>query len=282
MMTEAWWSGLLPVEVQLDCSNEVHRIRWEGGSLVALDHEDPDGERALGALGADRAACIEVLDAWARHSDDLRVLTVSSRGMADPVQIDVEDQAQGMRMNQVRRARGFVTATPAVSRGFGWTGFAPLGAHPMMQGHPPGPFDEITNLLGLGGAMSQRLAATVIAVWSDRIAKSAEVIEGHTSALTAALYGRVTSSVRTWLCDPALQVELEMIPASQSPSMSLDDNLIQARLPFGWLSQIWVKDLAVVLSRFAVSTLSSQQDQLQLLTISPDFDELRPVSIRLD
>ena len=280
-MTDAWWSGLLPVDVLVDCSNEAHHLRWEAGALVAPDHEDPDGERALGALGADRAACIDVLDAWARHSDDLGVLTVSSRGVADPVQIDVEGQGPGMGRPLVRP--GIRVPARAMGAGsFGWTGFAPLGMHPTMPGQPPGPFDEITSLLALGGAVSQRLVATVVAVWSERIATSAESVEVNIAALTAALYGRVASSVRSWLSDSALELELEMIPPSESPSMSRDGSVVRARLPFLWLSQIWSKDLPVVLSRFAISTLSSQRDQLQLLTISPDFSEVRPVTIRLD
>jgi hypothetical protein len=279
-MTDPWWSGLLPVDVQVDCSNESHHLRWEAGVLVALDHEDPDGERTLGALGADRAACIEVLDAWARHSDDLGVLTVSSRGQADPVQVDAE--SQGPRgANSVGQ---FTVRSPARAVGtgrFGWTSVAP-GAHPMMPGPPQGPFDEITNLLALGGALSQRLVATVISVWSERIAMSTQTVASHMPELTAAVYGRVASSVRSWLSDAALELELEMISPSESPSMSRDGNLVRARLPFHWLSNIWAKELPVVLSRFSVSALSSQPDQLQLLTISPDFGELRPITIRLD
>ena len=279
-MTDPWWSGLLPVDVQVDCSNESHHLRWEAGVLVALDHEDPDGERTLGALGADRAACIEVLDAWARHSDDLGVLTVSSRGQADPVQVDAEGQGLGGASSLGQ----FTVRSPARAMGpgsFGWTSVAP-GGRPMMPGPPPGPFDEITNLLALGGALSQRLVATVISVWSERIATSTQTVEGHMPELTAALYGRVASSVRSWLSDSSLELELEMISPSESPSMSRDGNLVRARLPFFWLSNIWAKDLPVVLSRFSVSTLSSQRDQLQLLTVSPDFGEVRPITIRLN
>ena len=64
--------------------------------------------------------------------------------------------------------------------------------------------------------------------------------------------------------------------------MSRDGNLVRVCLPFRWLSQIWAKDLPVVLNRFTISTLSSQSDQLRLLTISPDFNELRGVTIRVD
>jgi hypothetical protein len=280
-MTDDWWSGLLPVEVQLDCSNEVHRLRWEAGALVVLDHEDPDGERTLGALGADRASCIEILDTWTRHSDDLRVLTVSSRGVADPVQIDGEDQIPGGMRPMVRPGIG-APARVMMAGVSGWATFTALGTRPMGPGQPPEPFDEITKLLALGGPMSQRLVATVVAEWCERIASSAETVEGNTPALTAALYGRVTSSVRSWLSDSGLDVELEMIPPSESPSMSRTGSIVRLRLPFLWLSQIWAKDLPVVLSRFALSTLSSERDQLRLLTISPDFSEVRAVAIRLD
>jgi hypothetical protein len=152
----------------------------------------------------------------------------------------------------------------------------------MMQGPSPGPFDEITKLLALGGALSQRLVAMVIAAWSDRVAAGDEAIEGHLPELTAALYGRVTSSVRSWLSDAALEVELEMIPASESPSIHLEGQLVTVRLPFLWLSEIWVRDLSVVLNWFALRTISSDQGELQLLAISPNFSEVRPITIRLD
>jgi hypothetical protein len=279
-VTQSWWNWLLPVEVPLECGGELHHLRWEDGSLVALDHPDPDGERALGALGADRTACIEVLDAWARYSDDLRVLTLSSRGVADPVQVDAEGFS-GTGVNRIRPGRGFVRSAVALG-GSGWTASAHLGAHPMMQGPSPGPLDEITRLLALGGALSQRLVATVIAAWSDRIAAGGEVVEGHLPELTAALYGRVTSSVRSWLSDAALEVQLEMIPASESPSIHLEGQLVTVRLPFLWLSEIWVRDLSVVLNWFALRTISSDQGELRLLAISPNFSEVRPITVRLD
>jgi hypothetical protein len=73
-----------------------------------------------------------------------------------------------------------------------------------------------------------------------------------------------------------------MIPASESPSINLEGQLATVRLPFLWLSEIWVRDLSVVLNWFVLRTISSDQGELQLLAISPNFSEVRPITIRLD
>ena len=70
----------------VECQWQSHTIRWEAGDLVASDHDDPEGERALAALGGTDIACINVLNAWQRHRCDPRLLTVCTRGPGDPVQ----------------------------------------------------------------------------------------------------------------------------------------------------------------------------------------------------
>jgi hypothetical protein len=281
-MTEPWWSGLLPIDVQLQCLDGVHRVRWDAGGLHALDHDDPDGERALAALGADRSPCIELLDAWVRHTDDLKVLTVASRGASDPVQIEPEGQGPpgvgGLRFGP---SGGGLAGRRGPVGGSGWVGFAPLTSNPMIMGPSGTAGDEVISLMGLGGALAQRLVATVIATWVDRLAKADDATARAHPTLTAALYGRVTASVRCWLSNSSIDVELTMIRDTDVPSISRSDDTVRAELPFRWLSDIWVKELSVVLSRFALSSPSSQPDHLELLTISPDFTELRPVTISL-
>ncbi len=277
-MTEAWWSGLQPIEVRLECLSGMHRVRWEEGVLHALDHEDPDGERALEALGADRAPCIELLDTWARHADDLKVLTVASRGASDPVQIEPEGQVPpGVAVfRSVPSARPVTRQSGIVGR-TGWTAFAPLSANHRMMVGPGESGDEVVSLMALNGVMAQRLAATVIATWADRLTRGDEI--ASRPALTAALYGRVASSVRSWLCNSAIELELTMVGAWDTPSMHRSGDTVTAELPFQWLSDIWVRELSVVLARFALSAPNAGSDHLELLTISPDFTELRPVTI---
>ena len=63
----------LPAAIaRVNCSGARHAVRWEGGDLIALDHDDPEGERALAALGGTSCTCLEVLGAWAAPEGEPR------------------------------------------------------------------------------------------------------------------------------------------------------------------------------------------------------------------
>ena len=62
-----------------------HTVRWEAGSLRLPSHPDAEGELVLAALGGEKARCVEVAEAWARHTDDLSVLAIGPRGPADEI-----------------------------------------------------------------------------------------------------------------------------------------------------------------------------------------------------
>jgi hypothetical protein len=64
--------------------------------------------------------------------------------------------------------------------------------------------------------------------------------------------------------------------------MARRDGVVHARLPFAWLSDIWVKDLAVVLGRFALCTVESESGRLRLSTVDPHCTDVRPVTVSLD
>ena len=281
-MSRQWWDGLLPVEVRLDCSGGTHAVRWEDGVLNAVDHEDPAAERALAALGGERSRCVELLDTWARHGDDLRVLIITSRGASDPVQADAESRfVSAVSGTPPPGARG-VAMTVARPPTAGWVSYAPLSTMPPGRGRPGLPSDDVLDLLALSGVLTQRLVAQVIATWAVRLAADAGGTGPHVPALTAALYGRVVASVRTWLGEAGGKVELEMIGPTASPSLARRNGVVLARLPFAWLSDIWVKDLAVVLGRFALGNVESDPGRLRLSTVGPDFTDVRPVTVSLE
>ncbi|MHB1877427.1 MAG: hypothetical protein ACYCPF_21540, partial [Streptosporangiaceae bacterium] len=85
-----WWAGLAPAQARLTCGGDQHRLAWREGELRALDHADPDAERTLAALGGERCACVEMLDAWYAHASDLRVLVLGSRGPSDPLAVPAD------------------------------------------------------------------------------------------------------------------------------------------------------------------------------------------------
>ncbi len=126
------WYRHRPAEVvDVDCSGGTHRVRWHRGALVLLDH-DVASEVALTALGGDRPACLDVLDAWReactgprsvdrvdlalplRRAATLARLVHTERRWADPALPDGDRRVALDRL--VTRFRDAVAASLAPSR----------------------------------------------------------------------------------------------------------------------------------------------------------------------
>jgi hypothetical protein len=270
-------SGYPALTVGLACSGQDHRVRWEQGELLAPDHDDAEGERALVALGGPRCACIDLLDLWARHADDPDVLALTSRGPADPVRWSGPDRPA---------ARPFVAPPPGArrgtvrTRGTGFvmmTGSAPVGSMvPAGQTVPAAEPPDVTEVLDLDPRLADRLALTVAATWAGRLADGDPRVAPVRAALEAALYGRATAALRLWLARPDLAVQLEMIPPGQDPSIEIPEPAtagVTAHLPLAWLVEVWGRGVAVVTDRFTVASESAALDSAG--PASADFDELR-------
>jgi hypothetical protein len=93
----SWFTSLPSCETTVPCGNAPHTIRWEAGALRLLEHPDPEGEQVLAALGGERARCIEVSEAWARHVSDLSVLAIGPRGPDDQITVGWDDVAAATR-----------------------------------------------------------------------------------------------------------------------------------------------------------------------------------------
>ena len=262
----AWWEGLPASEIRVDCGGEEHRLRWEAGRLLALDHEDADAERTLAALGGQRCACVDVLDAWARHDADLRVLVLAGRGPADA--LAREDWP------------GFGGAASPHGGGMGWTGY-PAASAVMQASHrmhvDPQPDDDLIALLGLGGGLPDRLAATVAAEWAQRLEQEDAAVASALPQLHAALYGRATAALRGWLRE---DVELDLHLFRGKPSLGRADGVIRAELPFAWLVEVWARGLSVVFGRFCLAA-ANDGDRWTLTTVGPELGEARPMTIDL-
>ncbi len=233
-----------------------------------------------------------MLDAWAEHAADLRVLILASRGPADPL----------------------APWTPS-----GWTGYTGGGGFAglrrgrarsfamLTHGQPGEPDDGLPRLIGLGGLLPDRLAATVIATWAERLrgwagdgltppgtsadgagAAEADVAGGAgvdelaaaRPALHAALYGRAVTALRSWTGRRDLAVALTMIPEDQPPRLARSGDGIAAELPFGWLADVWSRGLATCWGRFCLAAAPQPSGGGWLLsTVGPELDSPRPVTL---
>jgi hypothetical protein len=277
-----WWAGLAAAETRLDCGGQPHRLRWSAGQLTTPDHtEDLEGEQILSVLGGQSYPCLDVLDLWAGHAADLRVLILASRGPADPLASWASPQS-------------------------GWTGYTARGGFAGRRGRPAGSFamltygqpddpdDGLPRLIGLGGLLPDRLAATVIATWAERLRGPAGAAAGTAGAhpvtaaelaaarpaLHAALYGRAVTALRSWTGRRDLAVALTMIPEDQPPRLARDGDGIAAELPFGWLADVWSRGLATCWGRFCLTAVPDPSgDGWLLSTVGPELDSPRPVTL---
>jgi hypothetical protein len=288
-----------PAEAQVSCGGREHRLRWAAGELLALDHSDAEGERILSVLGGQHCPCLDAMDAWASHADDLRVLVLASRGPVDPVPVPIMDPVPGRRLvssgGGVLRARGGFGGPPAYRGG------------PVHRGGPASrdPEEGLAALLGLGGPMQDRLTATVVAAWRERLrasaaggagraaegaaegdegdAEGAAAVAGVRPALHAALYGRVTAALRAWTGRPDLRVGLTMISEAQRPALTSDADGIAVELPLGWLIDVWAKGLCTFWGRFCLAAAPAEAGWAEagwvLSTVSPDLGPPRPISV---
>jgi hypothetical protein len=247
-----WTAAFAAAQATVECNGARHRLRWEAGELRALDHDDPEGERALAALGGAPCTCVEMLDGWARAADDLRVLLLGRRGYADPIQLFEPDP----------------NAIPPGMR---------RSAHDREQ-------DALLTLFGLGGGLPDRLVATVLAAWQARlVAGRARGLPAAGPQLEAALYGRLLATLRDWLGTRELTLELEMLPEGAEPRIGWrEDGAVAAALPFGWLLDVWAPGMAVVAGRLSVAAERGERGGAwELATVGPDLGAVQTLALRL-
>lgn len=262
------WIGLPPVELLRTCAEAEHRVVWKDGELQVPDHPDAERERALTALGADPIPCLDLLDAWRRHVEDLDVLVLASRGPSDalPVEEDGEDDAvvvpaafrpHYLPMSRARRG-------PPISRG--WTMYPPGHQRYVDKERAALGLDD---LLRLGHGLPERLAATVITTWAQRLEAGDERAAAARPQLRAALYGRLLDTVRGWT-GTRISLDLVMSEADDRPDLSRSGDSVVVKVPFGWLRDVWVNGLAIVLGQLCLLAQRSAEDEWHLLTASRD------------
>ena len=241
----AWWAGLPPAEAPVECGGHVHTLRWQAGVLTAVDHGDPEDEATLAALAGESFACLELLRAWARRRNDPRVLTLASRGATDLLNVNLDHR--GHRIGPSRR----------------------------------GTETELLRLLALGAGLPDRLQANAAATWARRLSTGHAMLDATRPQLHAALYGRVLTTLRAWLGEPNLTIELAMTARDGERRLTRTKDAITVSLPFAWLSEVWVRGLAVTFGRLCVAAETTDGYSWILHTLGPDLTELSHIEITI-
>jgi hypothetical protein len=235
-----WWTGIQAAEAAVSCGGDTHTVRWEAGELIAVDHGDAEQEATL---AGQTVPCLELLRTWSRRRDDPHVLTLASRGSTDPLDIDID------------RLR------------FDYRG-------PRRQTE-----EQTLRLLAAGGRLPDRLQATTAAIWTRRLQTGHAALETARPQLAAALYGRVLRTLRAWLGEPQLAIELTMIGPGEERRIVRTAEGIDVSLPFSWLSDVWARGLAVTFGRLCIAAETIDGTSWTLHTLGPDLAELNQLTI---
>jgi hypothetical protein len=238
-----WWTGIPAAEVTVLCGGDTHIVRWEAGELIAVDHGDPKGEVTAAVLAGETVACLELLRTWSRRADDPHVLTLASRGPTDPLNMDID----GLRFD---------------------------------YGAPRRQTEEQTlRLLAAGGRLPDRLQATTAAIWTRRLRTGHAQLGTVRPQLEAALYGRVLRTLRAWLGEPQLTVELTMIGPEEQRRIVHTADGVDVSLPFSWLPDVWMRGLAVTFGRLCIAADTTDGSSWTLATLGPDLTDLTQLTI---
>ena len=285
-MTDApngpWFTSLPPCETLVPCGQGRHSVRWEAGELRLPSHADPEAELVLAALGGDKARCVEIAEAWQRHTADLTVLGIGPRGPAE------ETTGSGGDCDAAGQAARSVSV---LGYGAGPLASPPRAAmaraairhqqHQAEAGEASQRRLDMLSLLALGTGFQIRLSGQVVAAYADRLDEPDEHGYSIRPALKAAMAGRVALVAEQWLGIDPDQVEVSLYRGTGWGSVELTERGEQRRLrvslPAWWLARVWACGLALTGRHLVVAVERAGWPDARVLALrAPDAE---PVSL---
>lgn len=311
-MSAPWWAAFGPAKASVSCGSGTHTLRWEDGALVAADHPDAEGELVLAALGGDTTACLDVVRAWGRHSDDLSVLALGPRSAGDQLTLttglldELAPQAGGAMSALIARRRSASFGTPRRAVG-GWTGYAPMrsgpgtarqmaarravlsrslmGIHSLAGEDAEDDRTTLLRLLALGEPFQWRLSGAVAHAWSAD-GEHAGTRDRARPALTAALTGRLAPAAADWLALDADTIDAAVYDGAEWGELTVSSaggvSRVHAGLPVSWLATVWAPGFALVGGHLVVRVLDAAWPAARVLALRTPRDEPAELSIRND
>ena len=299
MTRTPWWRALPAAETWVPCGDGTHPVRWADGQLSLPAHADPEAEAVLAALGGEKAACLEVADAWHRHSADLSVLAVGPRAPDDDVGVSWDD-VQEFRENRLGSRYARRTGGRLAGRGGAWAAGAgrPM-SRPMIRAggmvggvggvSPPPELErlrterlELLTLLALGPAFHLVLSGAVAASFAPGGSRAADGPD-HRPELEVALTGRLALAAEAWLgVDPDL-VDVRLPGRAQDGGQDGSDRdgwgeleltgagpgqRLHAALPVAWLATVWAPGLALVGRHLVVAVEQAAYPEATVLAVA--------------
>ena len=285
-MTDApngpWFTSLPPCETLVPCGRGRHCVRWEAGELRLASHADPEAELVLAALGGDKARCVEIAEAWRRHTADLTVLGIGPRSPADEVTVSWDDvDAAGQAARSGASVLGY-GAGPLASPPRAAMARASIRYQQYQQeaGEASQRRLDMLSLLALGTGFQIRLAGQVVAAHADRLDEPDKLGRTIRSVLTAALAGRLARVAEQWLGIDPDQVEVSLYRGTGWGSVELtgrgEQRRLRVSLPAWWLARVWACGLALTGRHLVVAVERAGWPDARVLALSAPGAE--PVS----
>jgi hypothetical protein len=277
-----WFTSLPPCETLVPCGRGRHCVRWEAGELRLAGHTDPEAELVLAALGGDKARCVEIAEAWQRHTADLTVLGIGPRSPADEVTVSWDDvDAAGQAARSGASVLGY-GAGPLASPPRAAMARASISyqQHQQEAGEASQRRLDMLSLLALGTGFQIRLAGQVVAAHADRLDEPDELGRTIRSVLTAALAGRLARVAEQWLGIDPDQVEVSLYRGTGWGSVELtgrgEQRRLRVSLPAWWLARVWACGLALTGRHLVVAVERAGWPDARVLALSAPGAE--PVS----
>jgi hypothetical protein len=278
-----WVTCLPPCATLVPCGQGRHSVRWEAGELRLPSHADPEAELVLAALGGDKARCVEIAEAWQRHTADLTVLGIGPRGPADEITVSWDDvDAAGQAARSGVSVLGY-GAGPLASPPRAAMARASIRhqQHQAEAGEASQRRLDMLSLLALGTGFQIRLAGQVVAAHADRLDEPDELGRTIRSVLTAALAGRLALVAEQWLGIDPDQVEVSLYRGTGWGSVELtgrgEQRRLRVSLPAWWLARVWACGLALTGRHLVVAVERAGWPDARVLALrAPDAE---PVSL---
>jgi hypothetical protein len=265
MPNDPWYSCLPSCETLVPCAQGRHVVRWEAGQFRLPEHPDAEAELVLAALGGEKAGCVQLAEAWGRHTSDLSVLAVGPRGPADEISVswaDVEEAAQAGSRGGVA---GFRTHSRPWRPPARQLAVPPAAAasHSARQRQADEEMERVRqrrndmlSLLAQGYGFQIRLAGQVAAAHAGSPEAGAPEASVR-PALVAAITGRLALVAEQWLGIDPDQVAVSLHRGHGRGQAELTGHGAQRRLqvslPASWLARVWACGLALTSGHLVVA-----------------------------
>jgi hypothetical protein len=284
-----WFHCLPNCEALLPCGQDRHVVRWEAGELRLLSHPDAEAELVLAALGGEKARCVEVAQAWGRHTEDLSVLAIGPRGPADDIAISWDDVDAAAPAAQRGGQTGYFSPTGSPRRGP-----RPMATPPTAVAQPRTRYQQsmqdweraarlrydVLSLLALGYGFQVRLIGQVAEAHADR---PEEVMEKIRPRLVAAIAARLAPVAEEWLgIDPGqVVVTLHRGPGWGSAELTGrgEQRRLRVSLPAGWLARVWAAGLALTGRHLVVAVTRAGVSDARVLALRAPGTEPVPLDV---